>query len=1055
MAIVLNDNVNFRAPKPADDRYLNSSAQPYSNTAAAVAAIPVAYRFKGLTVNIGTDEYWWKTGTADTDLILKTSGGGGFSNPMTTQGDLIVGGASGTPQRLGIGTALQQIRVNAAGTALEYFSGGSGITFKEQAFTADGSTSTFVVSNGTLDQISFVDVNGNVQLKGTNYTVSGQNVAFGSAVPSGMIVTVHYAEGTGGGTGGGGTWGSITGTLSAQTDLQSALNLKAPLASPTFTGKVTLPTTSTSSASFNIGTTGANVTSPVFGDIWLGNTPQVLKVYKTGGTYQIITDFDIQTLYNKSFDGASSRWTFSGDATGDMIYKSSPSNMSRLGIGSLNQVLTVVSDGLGGFIPSWQNATGGSPSLGTITDDPFHYPASGNSLDTFGGRTSGNLKSIFGSYSLPTVTGLNMKIVSDGNSNSVGYNLPAGQDYPTQVYNALGGSSAGYSIVNFGVSGQTTQNMQSDAATQIDPAFDGSKTKNFLFAWEVENDVYVNGVSGATASTNMLNYWSGRKSTGYYVIGATSPLRGNDTTVNNKIKTANTALLAGTSNYDAIVDIPSIPMLSNVRASGFQSDLTHFTFSGVLALRDAYVSKVRTALSQQDYTPPNFMSWNGNTPDRSMIVGPTNSNALSFITNGKIRAEVTPNGSLTSVGDVTAVNGLAIGLTVNPGLTASADGDNLMTALFKPAYFDTNGKSSIVKDIVQFRDSANVIQSRWDDRGRFFLQPTFTALNNNDQGSVMTGTTTGFSSGTFTGLSIAPNHNYAGNSTRFTAVDISPTANVGSYTGTLTTVLKVNAGAFVTSADKALEIDANDGVGLYINHGGSTYAANISSSTAGTIAAIGGTNGSALALNCYKIDGTGQTALFQNLTGSSVSSTIPIITLSRPVTINNGGGIAFPYIMGSSTGSIRTAGQSSAYWIDNTNTSETGGMKWETMQSGTLSEGMKLEGKNLTVDGTITATGGSYITPTSQAGGRNLAIADNGTLIVTSNSSPISITIPTGLAVGFNCKVAQGSSGAVTVSGAGGTTVVGGTAGTAITANAGDIVEVYCTGTNTYLINLH
>lgn len=47
-----------------------------------------------------------------------------------------------------------------------------------------------------------------------------------------------------GGTGssGGGTWGSIMGTLSSQTDLQNALNLKAPLASPTFTGLVTFPT---------------------------------------------------------------------------------------------------------------------------------------------------------------------------------------------------------------------------------------------------------------------------------------------------------------------------------------------------------------------------------------------------------------------------------------------------------------------------------------------------------------------------------------------------------------------------------------------------------------------------------------------------------------------------------------------------------------------------------------------------------------------------------------------------------------------------------------------
>jgi hypothetical protein len=37
-------------------------------------------------------------------------------------------------------------------------------------------------------------------------------------------------------------WGAIIGTLSSQTDLQSALDLKANLASPTFTGTPTLPT---------------------------------------------------------------------------------------------------------------------------------------------------------------------------------------------------------------------------------------------------------------------------------------------------------------------------------------------------------------------------------------------------------------------------------------------------------------------------------------------------------------------------------------------------------------------------------------------------------------------------------------------------------------------------------------------------------------------------------------------------------------------------------------------------------------------------------------------
>jgi hypothetical protein len=42
--------------------------------------------------------------------------------------------------------------------------------------------------------------------------------------------------------GGGGAWGTITGTLSDQTDLQSALDAKAGLASPTFTGTPAAPT---------------------------------------------------------------------------------------------------------------------------------------------------------------------------------------------------------------------------------------------------------------------------------------------------------------------------------------------------------------------------------------------------------------------------------------------------------------------------------------------------------------------------------------------------------------------------------------------------------------------------------------------------------------------------------------------------------------------------------------------------------------------------------------------------------------------------------------------
>lgn len=58
-----------------------------------------------------------------------------------------------------------------------------------------------------------------------------------------------------GGSSGGGTWGSITGTLSDQTDLNTALGLKAPLASPAFTGTPTAPTAAAGTNTTQLATT--------------------------------------------------------------------------------------------------------------------------------------------------------------------------------------------------------------------------------------------------------------------------------------------------------------------------------------------------------------------------------------------------------------------------------------------------------------------------------------------------------------------------------------------------------------------------------------------------------------------------------------------------------------------------------------------------------------------------------------------------------------------------------------------------------------------------------
>lgn len=86
--------------------------------------------------------------------------------------------------------------------------------------------------------------------KGDIYAATGSGVVtrLGVSGNNGYVLTEDSAEPTGfkwaaSSGGGGGVWGGITGVLSNQTDLQAALDLKAPLASPTFSGTITTPLT--------------------------------------------------------------------------------------------------------------------------------------------------------------------------------------------------------------------------------------------------------------------------------------------------------------------------------------------------------------------------------------------------------------------------------------------------------------------------------------------------------------------------------------------------------------------------------------------------------------------------------------------------------------------------------------------------------------------------------------------------------------------------------------------------------------------------------------------
>ena len=82
MAISLSDSILVGQPKPIDDKYYNTLAvpsAPYTSVSQVNSVLLPTIRYRGLTVNINGDEYWYYAGTANNQLVLKGGGsGGGF-----------------------------------------------------------------------------------------------------------------------------------------------------------------------------------------------------------------------------------------------------------------------------------------------------------------------------------------------------------------------------------------------------------------------------------------------------------------------------------------------------------------------------------------------------------------------------------------------------------------------------------------------------------------------------------------------------------------------------------------------------------------------------------------------------------------------------------------------------------------------------------------------------------------------------------------------------------------------------------------------------------------
>lgn len=163
-------------------------------------------------------------------------------------------------------------------------------------------------------------------------------------------------------------WGDIGGSLSDQTDLSASLGSKAPTASPTFTGTVTIPSLAVTGGSPG---SGKVLTSDASGNAsWQtsGSAPVTSVAGKTGTV--VLAQSDITNLAT-DLSAKADKSTLTNK--GDLYVATAPSTPSRLPVGPDGQVLTADSSQPAGvkWAPSGASGGGYATNVGNGSAGPF------------------------------------------------------------------------------------------------------------------------------------------------------------------------------------------------------------------------------------------------------------------------------------------------------------------------------------------------------------------------------------------------------------------------------------------------------------------------------------------------------------------------------------------------------------------------------------------------------------------------------------------------------------------------------------------------------------
>lgn len=174
-----------------------------------------------------------------------------------------------------------------------------------------------------------------------------------------------------------------------------------------------------------------------------------------------------------------------------------------------------------------------------------------------------------------------------------------GRYLETTLYNLIIAQRTGYVATFLSLSGNPTRTKIADWATQVLPT---AKPGDWLFHWEITNNVNVNNLTGAEDYADNLTLLGLARAAGMKVAFGTAIPRDHvaDTTQNSRNMDSNVLARANQSNWDLFIDFNSVPGFQTQadcsNTTYYQADKLHETIAGADVLAAFAAQRFLTVL---------------------------------------------------------------------------------------------------------------------------------------------------------------------------------------------------------------------------------------------------------------------------------------------------------------------------------------------------------------------------------------------------------------------------------------------------------------------------